>query len=278
MGGSALPGEILKMLSNFFNWPINIKIHKSYNLPDLNPSNLVVIISYSGNTEEALSSYLEAKKRKLPIVAITSNGKLARFCEKDKIAYAKVPQGIQPRLAIGYQFSALAQILSNAQLITNLDYNIKLEQKTIQESAKKLAEKIIDKTPLIYSSDKFQALTYIWKINFNENSKIPAFWNYFPELNHNELNGLNNKNFYAVILRDKKIDHPRILKRMEITQEIIRRQGIKSRMIDLAGKNIIEKIFANILLASWTSYYLALRRKIDPLQVKVIENFKKKLN
>ena len=196
MGGSALPAEILKILRNFYKWPLAIKIHKSYDLPArISPKALVFAISYSGNTEETISSYEEAKKRNLPVIGIATGGKLIELCEKDKAPLVKIPDtGIQPRSALGYLFSAVIKVISNSKIIKDLDKEIlllnkNLKPKILENQGKKLAQKIKGRIPIIYASDKYKALAQIWKINFNENSKSPAFWNSFPELNHNEMVG-----------------------------------------------------------------------------------------
>ena len=286
MGGSALPAEILKILREFYEWPIAIKIHKSYGLPvRISPKALVFAISYSGNTEETISSYEEAKKRNLPVVGIATGGKLAELCQKNKAPLVKIPQpGIQPRSAIGYLFAAVVEVLSNCKIIENLEKNISelaksLNPQKLEAQGQKLAKKIKGKIPIIYASDKYKGLAKIWKINFNENSKSPAFWNYFPELNHNEMIGYANQGakFNLIILQDKKLEHPRILKRMEITAKLLKDKDITIDSVDIEGENLLTKIFSNYILSQWASYYLALEYGIDPTPVKMVEEFKKRL-
>jgi len=300
MGGSALPAEILKMLRNFYEWPVAIKIHKSYGLPARVSSRaLIFTISYSGNTEETISSYEEAKKRNLTIIGIANGGKLIELCQKDKTPFVKLsPLKIQPRSAIGYQFGAIIKILSNSNIIKDLDNDIlamekTLKSKTLENQGKKIAQKIKGRIPIIYASDKFKALAQIWKINFNENSKSPAFWNYFPELNHNEMEGFQEiqspkpclpagrskvkSNFHIIILRDKKLDHQRILKRMAVTGKLLKEKGLDVSSVDIQSQNLVTKIFSTILISLWASYYLALEYETDPTPVKTVEEFKKKL-
>jgi len=301
MGGSALPATILKTLAIFYEWPINIKIHRSYGLPSrVSPRALIFAISYSGNTEETISSYQEAKERNLSVITITAGGKLANLCKKDKTPWVKLPtrlsarqeEKIQPRQAIGYQFGAIVKVLSNFNIIKDLDEDIleidkKLKPKILEKQAKILSQKIKGKIPIIYSSDIYRGLAYIWKISFNENSKSPAFYNYFPELNHNEMEGMAHEKecehhdkpiFHVLILKDKNSDHPKILKRMTITGELLKeKSGFNVNYIDIAGKNPLTKIFSNYILSQWTSYYLALEYEVDPSPVKIVEEFKKRL-
>jgi glucose/mannose-6-phosphate isomerase len=293
MGGSALPGAILKMLQIFYGWPINIRIHRSYGLPTrLSPRSLIFAVSYSGNTEETISSYQEAKEKNLSVVGISTNGKLAELCKKDKNLWVKLPKAkIQPRSAVGFQFASIVKLLSNSNIIEDLDEEILdmskfLKPKALEKQGKELALKIKGKIPIIYASDKYRTLAQIWKINFNENSKSPAFWNYFPEVNHNEMEGMSRTTlpFHVLILRDKKLDHPRILKRMTTTAQLLKEKGIKVDTIDIQGPassvdklNVLTKVFSNYILANWTSYYLALEYETDPSPVKTVEEFKKRL-
>ena len=268
MGGSALPASILKMLSIFYEWPINIKIHRTYGLPSrVSPRALVFAVSFSGNTEETISSYEEAKKRNLTTIGIATGGKLTELCKKNKTPFVKLPaEKIQPRSAIGYQFAAIIKVLSNSNIITDLDKDIStiskmLKSEILEKQGKELAKRIKGKIPVIYASDKYRALAQIWKINFNENSKSPAFWNYFPEVNHAETEGMSHELececqeckdepiFQILILKDDD-DHPRIKKRMDLTAKIAKETGLKADIIKFPKtKNLLEKILYNNIIS-----------------------------
>jgi len=298
MGGSALPGTIFKMLprtlKHFLVHPLTVKIHRDYGLPaNISSRSLIFVISHSGNTEEAISAYAQAQENNLPVVVITANGKLAELCKKNNAHLVKIPKtNIQPRQAIGYQLGAIIKLLSNSKIIKNLDKQIletanKLSPEDLEKQGKELAKKIKGKIPIIYASSKYKALAYIWKISFNENSKSPAFCNYFPELNHNEMEGMAHEKectyrkqpiFHLLILRDTNNDHRQILKRMKATKELLKQgSGFNTQFIDLKEKDLLTKIFSNYILSQWTSYYLALEYKVDPSPVNMIEGFKKKL-
>jgi glucose/mannose-6-phosphate isomerase len=286
MGGSALPGDLLKMWIEAYGISLPLCVWRNYSLPrSANKRSLVLCLSYSGNTEEVLSSFKEARENNFPLVAITSGGKLAELCGKYGVPLAVIPGGLQPRMTLGYQFSALMKVLVNCGLIKDGLENIsalekKLKPRSLKKRGEILAKKIKGKIPIIYASHSGKELARMWKIKFNENSKTPSFSNYFPELNHNEMVGFSgekkNKNFHVFILRDSA-DHPRILKRMKLTAEILKERGIGVDIIEIRGKDVLFKIFSNLLLSDWVSYYLALERKIDPVPVKIVEEFKKKI-
>jgi len=307
MGGSALPGDILVTLR-----PLDVFSYKSYCLPpQARNESLIICISYSGDTEETLSSFNEAFSRKLSVISITTGGKLAELSKKYGIPLAKIPgPKIPPRLALGEMFAALVQVLVNHNILgpeiseevlkvgtflkaelPSMEANVKKKTKFsspsggFENQGKKLAKKIFQKIPIIYASRRFREIGWIWKNSLNETAKVLASCNYFPELNHNETVGfwqinemqISNEKLYVVILRDPEDSHPRILKQMEIAKDLIEEEGIKVEFIDMKGKTMLEKIFSTVILGFWAAYWLALEYKVDPTPVKTIEEFKRRL-
>ncbi len=239
---------------------------------------MIIVNSYSGNTEESISAFKEALKKKLSLAVITSGGKLEKLCIKNKIPMAIIPKGFQPRMALGFQFSALAKILINCKILKDktkeiLSLEKSLNPRILRNKGQKIAERIKG-IPVIYASYPMKNLAKIWKINFNENSKRPSFFNFFPELNHNEMVGFEKAKsiFHLIILKDEDL---RIAKRMRLTSKILK---VKTDFIELKGKTVLEKIFSNILLSDWVSFYFAKKEGIDPIPVNIIiEKFKKML-
>ena len=275
MGGSALPTELINTCYN-----LNLTTNRNYKLPDIKTKTLCIFCSYSGNTEECLYAYKEAIKRNIDSICITSGGMLRKLSIKNKTKLILLPENYPPRLACGFVFSIIAKILYKLKLITDLKdiekLGDRLKPEIFGEEGKKIADRAYKKIPLIYASEKYKSVAYIWKINFNENSKIPSFCNSIPEMNHNEINGFTNKicNFYTIILRDKK-DNRRILKRIEITKKLVNEKN--AEIIDFIGRNIFEKVFNSVILSYWASYYLALKYKIDPIKVEMIDKLKELL-
>ena len=211
------------------------------------------------------------------------------MCHEHNIPHIKMPvpfENFQPRLGTGYFFGAVIQTLINHELVPNTkDMILETAQKlkdnisVFEERGKALAEKIAGKTPVIYTSTKYKPVAMIWKIMINENGKTPAFWNFFPELNHNEANGFVSPQgkFVAIMLRDPA-DHPRNYKRYEVTAQVIREYGTDSEIIDYEDGDIFYKMFSSLLLGGFTSYYLALAYGNDPTPVEIVEKFKKLLD
>ena len=285
MGGSALPANIITTLVNL---SVPVYIHRDYNLPALaNKDSLIICISYSGNTEETLSGIQEAIKKEFKTIAIATGGKLEETSTQNNIPFAKIPSGIQPRSATGYIFSALVTILANCGFTNDISNDIlrtaeelKKINPSLEKKGKNLAKKLAKKIPVVYSSNNFKSAAKIWKIKFNENSKIPAFYNYFPELNHNEMVGYSNvkktSSLHVLIIKDKD-DHQRIAKRMDLTASILKKKGVKVEFLNTEEGSLMFRFFSSLLLGDWTSYYLSINSKIDPTPVKMVEDFKKML-
>jgi len=293
MGGSALPGNLLRIyLHDLFrknpsaNHRFRVYQNRFYTLPPEAFDNcLNIISSYSGNTEETISSFEEALKNNLPCVGIAAGGKVLELCEKNNIPYVKMPLGIQPRMATGYNLAAVFQILVNSGMIEDerekfeeTANKLKENEKEFREQGEKVAGELVGKTPVIYGSTKFKSLAMIWKIMLNENAKTPAFWNFFPELNHNEMVGFTKLQgkFHLIILRDQK-DHPGNLKRIKVTSDILKNYDVDSTIVDMPEDVMLYRIFATLQIGYWASYYLALKYEIDPTPIEMVEELKKKL-
>lgn len=294
MGGSALPANLLKTYcsSLFKSYPeykqFEIYINRFYSLPleAQNKNSLNIIASYSGNTEESLSSLNEAYEKDLPFIGISSGGKLEQLCKEYHAPFIKLPipyPNYQPRMGTGYFFGSLFKLLVNHNLVPDLTKDIiSLSSKFIEkmpeleENGKLLAQKLIGKTPVIYASKDFESVAMVWKIKINENAKTPAFWNFFPELNHNEMVGYTNPQgkFFIIMLKDEN-DNPKNLKRYRATSDLLKEKEVESEIINLDGDDVFSKIFLSITYSDWTSYYLALEYKQDPTPVELVEKLKK---
>ena len=290
MGGSALMGDFLVYFqtSGFASLAPKIPIttHRSYSLPDNADENtLIICISYSGQTEETISAFNKAIDSNFEVAGIACGGELAELFQKYITPWIKLPQdNIPPRTSLGYQLAAITRILMAYGLLNSdaQDVLTSLPEKIIpsdfETQAKMLCTKLGHKIPIIYSSQDNNTLARLWKIKFNENAKIPAFYNSLPELNHNEMVGWtkNLGSFSLLFLRDKD-DLPRIKKRMELTANLLGLQNIPINFVDVVGEGPLEKVFWASSFSDLLSYYLALFYGIDPTPVEMVEEFKKRL-
>ncbi len=289
MGGSALPAELIQLFldQEKKTKPFTIEINRNYDLSvkRIDNNKLNIFSSYSGNTEETLSSLKQGLKMKLPIIIMASGGKLQKIAEKKNLPLIKIPTGVQPRMALGYTFGALLRVLNNLNVSqvkkADLESDVLKVNRlftSFNKKTKEVSSKIKNKTPIVYSSWNWKSLAMIWKIMINENGKTPAFWNFFPELNHNEMVGFTKQNaaFHLLILKDSS-DHPSNLKRVDLTEKLLRKFKVSSSLFEIPKGPTIFKIFASLQFGCLISYHLAIMNKEDPTPVKMVETFKKNM-
>ena len=286
MGGSALAGDLIN-IGFVEDITTPLLISRNYTIPfPLDDKTLVIANSFSGNTEETLSAYAQAIESGAQVITMASGGKLLELAMKDGVQYIKTIKespDFQPRMSSGYIFAILVALLIKAghlpwvaerQVREMSDW---LAITNTELPGKQLGESLLNTIPLIYVSDLYWPVARIAKIKLNENAKVPASWNTFPELNHNEMVGFSNTrdNYRIVMLRDPN-DDPRINRRMETTADVLRGQGIglKATIWDMMGHSRLEKIFSTLMVMDWASYYLAMVMEIDPTPVKLVEDFK----
>jgi len=297
MGGSAIGGELLK------DWTrdkidVPIEICREYSLPAYaDERTLVFVVSYSGETEEALSMFLDAIKRNCMTFCISSGGKLLEFAEKLKLPYLRVPSGIpQPRAALPYLFLPMPIFLEKLGLISDVSSEISEAIKVLEQvkdenspetplndnSSKMLASKINGTVPVVYGFGIYRAVAQRYKQQLNENSKIPAKWESFPELNHNEIVGWEgakelSNDFSTIFIRE--MDEPEeIRQRIEVTKELMSQEATKKIFeVWSSGQSKLAKMLYTIYIGDFTSVYLAILRGVDPTPVKTISLLKERI-
>ncbi len=299
LGGSAIGADLVRSyLSGGKRMPIFV--NRDYSLPDfVGRDTLLFACSYSGNTEETLSAYQEAGRRKSKRMVISSGGRLARLADKDNIPLVKMPadDSMPPRAALGYSFFIPLLLLAKMHLIPSAqaaalqtirdlkklrDEEIGPEIKTQNNLAKQLAERIYGNFPIIYgAAHHIDAVVTRWRTQLAENAKWLSSSHLFPEMNHNEIVGWENpqellERFLVIVLRDKA-DHPRIKSRMDITRSIINKVAKDTIEVSSIGKSLLSRIFSLIYIGDMVSFYLAVLNGVDPTPIKRIDYLKAKL-
>jgi glucose/mannose-6-phosphate isomerase len=295
MGGSGIGGELLK------DWArdkvaVPIEVCREYSLPAYaNNKTLVFVVSYSGETEESLSVFLDAIKRKCMVVCISSGGKLREFARKLNVPHLRVPSGMAPRATLPYLFMPLPSILEKIGIVSGVSAEVSdvtriLKLVSLENSPEKpqsgnvsktLASNICGTIPVVYGFGIYRAVAQRFKTQFNENSKVPAKWEVFPELNHNEIVGWEEagamaKDFSLIFIRDN--DEPdEMRRRIEVTQKLICREPLGAFEVWSEGKTRLAKMLSVICIGDFTSVYLAVLRGVDPTPVKTISLLKEKI-
>lgn len=295
LGGSGITGDIIREQTSD-ETSVPVVAVKGYDLPVfVNSKTLVFAVSYSGNTEETLSVYETARARGAGLVCVTSGGQLLEAARCDDVPVVVVPGGFPPRCALAYLFTPILMILGRLgyiedrrealaeaiQLTEDLTTVIDPEAPASVNQAKRLALAIYGKVPLIYGSTGITSVAALrWKTQINENSKAHAFWNVFPELNHNEIVGWSSqpdisRALHVVLLRDKE-DHPKVQRRIEITKEFMTEASGVSEVFS-HGKTKEARLLSLIHIGDFTSLYLAFLYDQDPTPIWAIEYFKERL-
>ncbi|MCK6648558.1 MAG: bifunctional phosphoglucose/phosphomannose isomerase [Bacteroidia bacterium] len=287
LGGSGIGGSIVsELVVGNANVPINVT--KGYFIPAyVGKNTLVIISSYSGNTEETINCMELAMTKGAKIVAITSGGKVLEICKQNNFDCIVVPGGMPPRSCLGYSLTQLFFVLGFNKIISN-DYKKELnaainlidtDETLIITEAKRIADKLIGKTPVIYATTYNEGIAIRFRQQLNENAKILCWHHIIPEMNHNELVGWTQKNDdLSVLIFLDKDEYSRNLTRVDINKEVIKKYTNNITEIYSKGNSVIEKAVYFIHLGDWISVLLAEARGVDAVEVNVINHLKSKLS
>ena len=284
MGGSGIVGDLIKeLVDQDRNNPLVVETAKGYEAPKTVDKNTLFIgISYSGNTEETLSTYKTAARKGCQAVLLSNGGKLEELAKFNKHQHIKVPKGLQPRMALAYLFFPVLRVLEEAKAIGSQAAEVEslassLQRQDVSRKAMELSEKCFERNIVVYADQSFYPVAYRWKTQFNENAKTTAFSHYFSEMNHNELLSFTNRvGAYHCFLLSTDKEHRRVAKRMGLAKSILQKKGVSVTEINIKG-GMLKQMFTTIHLGDLVSYFLALRYETDPTPVALIEDFKKDL-
>ncbi|HHV18438.1 MAG TPA: bifunctional phosphoglucose/phosphomannose isomerase [Thermoanaerobacterales bacterium] len=296
LGGSAIGGDLIRMITAD-RAQIPIIINRDYNLPAfVDERTLVVTSSYSGNTEETLTAYEHAKNKKAKIMVITTGGELKKKAMADETPIITIPEGLPPRAALGFSFFPLFVLFQEQGIGYRKQFDVENALSLLKDTrtkycpevveeynpTKSLARKLYGKIPLVYGSSSLTDIIAVrWKGQLNENSKHPAFFNVFPELNHNEIMGFEGdskllKLLEIVILRSP-YESDRIKKRIDITMDILQDQVSGITELWPKGESVLEHMLYHIMFGDYVSAYLAILNRKDPKEIDFIDELKERM-
>ena len=295
MGGSGVAGDVLR--SAFSDQTrVPIVVVKGYSLPAFCGHNsLVIVVSYSGNTEETVAAYTEAVARECRVVAVSAGGELAALSEADEIALVRIPDDTSmPRAALGYLAAAPIGILESvevlppsadsvddaARALDDLALRLGPDRSSEENEAKSVAQWFAGRTPFIWGTEgPAEAAALRWKTQLNENAKIPAFHAVLSELDHNEIEGWSGESagrFAAVVLRHGR-EHPRMRARVKASLAALAASGLEGREVRATGSSALAIVFSLVMLGDFVSVYTAILRGVDPTPVPVLMSLKDRL-
>ncbi len=295
VGGSAIGGEMVRRLA-LTEGRVPLWVNRDYVLPPFVDENtLVIASSYSGNTEETLSAFEESLETPAKKLVLTTGGRLGDLAEKEGIPVFHIDYQAPPRAAFPHSFVPLVGILQKLGLLSDSSANWpealqtlnKLSRGFIETTpiasnpAKQLATKLWGRIAVIYGAGILSEVAQRWKAQLNENSKTWAFFELFPELNHNAVVAYvfppqAKENIFVVLLHSASL-HPRIRLRYEATAKILAKAGISHEFVEAVEGGILAQMMGLVLLGDYLSFYLAILNSIDPTPVDSIDFVKKYL-
>ncbi len=287
LGGSGIGADFVnEFVRNECTIPFTIG--KGYDIPaTVGKNTLAIASSYSGNTEETLSSFEQIKTRGAKVVIISSGGKLIELAKEHGYDYIQVPGNWpSPRACLGFSLVQQLFVLYKLDLISektiqSVERSIDLletEMEAIKADAKQVAERLDKKIPIIYTTDRMESVAVRLRQQINENSKMLCWHHVIPEMNHNELVGWrDHKEDWAVVYLRNADDHKRNAVRIDINKEIISKYADTIIEIYSKGNDLVEKAMYLVHYGDWITWYLSELHGVDSIEVDVIDYLKGEL-
>ena len=279
MGGSAIAPDLLDVYLD----DVDMHTNRYYEIQhELTSDDLVIISSYSGNTEEVINAYRKARRSPADVAIISTGGRLADGLDQSRVPLIELPDGYIPRAALPYAFFTFLSFFEDLEVTDGHHRDVKqlvdyLRGHDLESHGEQLSAKLEENLPIIYTSQPYYPVAYRWETQLNENAKTLAKSRAYSEANHNEICGYRNYPGTAhVVMISYDDDHSRIRKRYKLTKDIIKAEGVGVTEIRMKG-TVLTKLFGAILLGDWASYYLALRYETDPSNVDEIDELKDKM-
>lgn len=292
MGGSAAAGDFLQAVCQA-EAPFPVVVLRGYRVPSwVGPETLVIASSYSGDTEETVATFEEARTRGARALVVSSGGLLGERATRDGTPWIRVPPGLPPRAALPSLLVPMLVLLERAGAIAPgaedrreavavlmaLGSELEPDVPCRENPAKGLVKWAADRTLVIYGADMTAAVAYRWTTQIEENAKTLAFSGALPEMNHNAIEawGLDELGAWAVVLLRDVPEHPRVARRVELTRAIIGARA-PTREVWSRGRSPLARLLSLTLIGDWVSYYLAIQRGVDPWAVGTLEGFKRSM-
>lgn len=287
LGGSGIGGTIVSQLTDH-QMNVPLVVNKDYFLPAFaGTDTLVIVSSYSGNTEETVQAMQTALEKGCQVACISSGGVISEAARNHALNLISIPGGMPPRSCLGYSFVQLLFLLrhyglTGPELLNDLAPAIDLlerENDSLMSRSREIATALHGKLPILYSDAHYEGVAVRWRQQINENGKMLCWHHALPEMNHNELVGWTSQHPEAVVLMLRgEDDYTRTQKRMEITEGVVRKYAGGWIDVTAKGETRLQRSLYLILLGDWTSCHLADLREIDATEVRVIDHLKGELS
>ncbi|MFN8026717.1 MAG: bifunctional phosphoglucose/phosphomannose isomerase [Acidimicrobiia bacterium] len=295
MGGSGISGNVLQAMATG-SVPVPLVVLKHMRVPAfVGPRTLAFAMSYSGDTEETLEMARGALAGGATLVAVSSGGALQRLAEETGSLHVPCPTDIpMPRLGLGALVAPLFVILFRMGMLPEAHAALVNAQQQLakrrdqckpavegqKNPARELARRIDRTIPIVYGLGGLGGVAAMrWKQSVNENAKAPAFWNEYPELDHNEVcawgqHGDVTRQVFTLVELRHGMEHPRLEARASATRELVEEAVAQVLTVEAEGDGRLAQLLDLVYLGDWTSYYLALQNDVDPGPIDAIAQLK----
>ena len=293
VGGSAIGGDVLRA------WlatecDVRCEVSRGYTLPGyVGRKSLVIVASYSGNTEETLSMFEDARHRTSKIVAVSSGGRLEELSESLSLSHVRVPSGLVPRASFGYMFGALLGVIERAgiaspgkqleesmRVLTHLNGTCSPAVPTVDNPTKRMAHELHGTVPVVIGHGLSAPVAKRWSNQISENAKSIAFSSELPEMDHNEIvfwaSDARSQGFSAVFLEHGLTDE-RMRRRLDATMEMVRGRA-RTHVVRAMGESPLAQALSLVATGDYVSVYSAFLKGEDPSTTAPIEKLKRILS
>jgi glucose/mannose-6-phosphate isomerase len=296
IGGSAIGADLLAGYAATA-CPVPVVVLRDYDLPAWanGPETLVITSSYSGNTEETLAAYDQARARACRVLAVTSGGRLAEIAGEQGQPLWTFEHSGQPRAAVGISFGLLLAAFTRLNLLPdpsaalddalhalrNQQSNLMPDVPVVFNPAKRMAGQLVGRAVTIFAADFLGAVARRWKGQINEMAKAWAQFDLIPEADHNTLAGLdapeNALGQTVALFLSAQSNHPRNRTRLDLTRQVMMTQALTTDVIEAKGSTPLAHLWTLLHFGDYTAYYLAMAYGEDPSPVDVLEMLKNEL-
>jgi len=305
MGGSAIAGDLVADLAG----PASarpIRVVRNFRIPGLLPSTvpgsgqlprqLIVVCSFSGDTEETLSMFEQARSSGAAMIAVAGGGTLGQRAADAGIPVMTINAPGEPRSAVGYNLMLLASLLDRTEVLSVSDREVSVAvdaaesmiaqvgiQVPVKENpAKSLAMDLVGGLTLMYGGGNLSGMALRWKSQINENGKSWAFSESLPELLHNSVEsfpgGQEIKDRTTALLLKPFQAPDELERRYTVLAETLDRFGIKNRTLTGVSGGPLAQSLSMIVLGDHVSYYMGLLNGFNPSETPSIDLFKERLS
>jgi glucose/mannose-6-phosphate isomerase len=297
MGGSGIGADLLEACMAE-TCPLPIVVLRNYSLPAWvhGPETLVIASSHSGNTEETLAVFAEARARGCRLLALTTGGRLAETGDSDGWPAWRFVYAGPPRTAVGYTFGILlaaffrlglapdplTDLLETVEALRIHQKHLLPEVPTPHNPAKRMAGQLVDRWVVLFAADDFLPVARRWKGQISEMAKAWAQFEALPEADHNSLAGLSHperplEHMLALFLT-APANHPRNQLRLDVTRRMFMVQGINTDFIRARGSSRMAQLWTLLHMGDYIAYYLAMAYGEDPTPVDALTELKQELD